>query len=99
MSLVELRASIEQMEAWLSDPCWEPEPERLAQWNVEFQAAARPAEKGEEWQALVARAHEVGRQVEVRILSLTEKLTETKAELSVQARGSRALKGYEASTR
>jgi flagellar hook-associated protein FlgK len=99
MSVVELRASIEQMEAWLSDPSWDPDPERLEQWNDAFQAAATPVEKGEEWRTLVARAHAVGKQVEARILSLSQQLEATKAELVAQERGSRALKGYEASTR
>ena len=43
MSDDRVRAAIEQMEAWLADLTWQPDPEVLAQWNAELQAALAQA--------------------------------------------------------
>lgn len=99
MSEGALRASIEQMEAWVADPIWEPDPEALARWDAGFQAALTQAAKGPDWQDLMARAHAAGRQLETRAMRLAELRDQVKAELDAQERGNRALMGYRASIR
>jgi len=99
MSNPEVRAAIEQMEAWVGDPSWEPDPEALAQWNEAFQAAVARAKKGDDWPDLVARAHAVGQHVEARVTQLTQLRDGMRAELNIQERGDRALKGYGARIR
>jgi len=99
MSDGEVRAVIEQMEAWIGDPSWEPDPESLAQWNAGFQAAVAQAEKGAGWPDLVARAHAVSQHLEARMIRLVQLRDEMRAELGAQERGNRALRGYGASTR
>jgi len=99
MSDGRVRAAIEQMEAWVGDPSWEPDPGALAHWNEAFQMAIAEAGKGDGWSDLVARAHAAGQQVETRLTQLAQLRDAVKAELGVQERGNRALKGYGASTR
>ena len=99
MSQGEVRAAIEQMEAWVGDASWEPDPEALAQWNDAFQAAVAEARKEDGWLDLVARAHAVGQRVEARVTQLTQMRDGMRAELNMQARGDRALKGYGARIR
>lgn len=99
MSNEVLRAAIEQMEAWVADPNWEPDPETLIQWNKEFLAAKVEAKKTEVWPELVERAHALGACVEVRTAQLGKRQDEIKAELDAQGRGNRALQGYGASAR
>ena len=45
MSDARVLTAIEQMEAWLGDQNWEPDPQALGQWNADFQAALAQAEK------------------------------------------------------
>lgn len=99
MSNGQLRAAIERMEAWVADPSWEADPETLAQWNAEFQAAAADVQKGEDWPDLAARGHALARRLEARMNQLARLRDEVRAELDAQERGSRALKGYGANTR
>lgn len=99
MSQGEVRAAIEQMEAWVGDASWEPDPEALAQWNDAFQAAVAEARKEDGWLDLVARAHAVGQQVEARLPQLARLRDAVRAELDTQERGNRALRGYGASAR
>jgi DNA-binding FadR family transcriptional regulator len=54
MSHERLRASIDQMEAWVADPSWEPDPEALARWDADFQTALAHAAKGPDWPDLMA---------------------------------------------
>ena len=94
-----VRAAIEQMEAWLSDVAWEPDPEALALWEEEFRTALAQAEKGSGWAALITRAHEAGRMLEARIEVVVEARDRIKAEVEAQEQGNRALRGYGANTR
>jgi hypothetical protein len=99
MSDARVRAAIEQMEAWIGDPNWEPDPVLLETWNTAYQSAVANAEKGEGWSDLVARAHVLGKELEPRIAHLVRLRDQVKAELDAQGRGNRALIGYGASTR
>ncbi len=99
MSQGVLLASIEQMEAWVADPAWEPASEALARWHADFQAALAQAEKGPDWPELLARAHAAGRQLEIRTMKFAKLRDEMKAELNAYERGDRALRGYRASAR
>lgn len=99
MSDPRVRAAVEQMEAWLADAAWQPDPDELARWDAEFRAAAVQAEKGEGWRELVERAHEAGRRLGVRSEAMAFELNQLKAKLQAQDQGNRALKGYGASSR
>ncbi len=99
MNDLRVRAAVAQMEAWLADTAWQPDPEALAQWDAEFLAAVIQAEKGEGWRELVERAHEAGRRLDDRSEALAAELGLMKVRLQVQDQGNRALKGYGASSR
>lgn len=90
---------IDQMERWIEDPTWNPDPEILAQWNIEFQEAMARADKGPGWGELIKRAHAVGERLEARMVPFVQRRDELKAELDAQERGNRALKGYGAGLR
>ena len=94
-----VRAAIEQMEAWLADSNWEPDPDALAQWNAEFNAALAQAEKDADWPELRARAHAAGHQLEAKKAVFAEVMDRLRAALEGQELGHRALKGYGASAR
>lgn len=99
MSDARVRAAIEQMEAWLADSAWEPDPEALLRWNTEFQAALAQAEKDPGWPELIGRAHAAGELLNARAAALEAERDLVRAELEAQERGNRALRGYGASTR
>ncbi len=99
MSDDRVRAAIEQMEAWLADPAWEPDAEVLAAWDTEFNAAMAVAVRAEGWTGLTDRAHAAGKLLEGRIAVAVEALNRVRAELEAQSRGNRALRGYGAGTR
>ncbi len=99
MSDARVRVAIEQMEAWLADPGWDPEPEALAQWDAEFKAALAAASRGEGWPVLTERAHAAGKLLEARLAVAVEALNQVRMELETQGRGNRALKGYGAGAR
>lgn len=99
MSDLKVLAAIERMEAWMRDPVVAPDPDDLAAWNSEFQAAMATAERGPGWVELVARAQALGGFVESRADLLAAERDAIKLDLDAQARGDRALKGYGASTR
>jgi len=99
MSEARVRVAIEQMEAWLADPAWEPEAEALAQWDAEFKAALAAASRGEGWPVLAERAHAAGKLLEARLAMAVEALDQVRVEMETQGRGNRALKGYGAGVR
>jgi len=99
MSDARVLAAIEQMEAWLGDLNWEPDPEGLVRWNSDFQKALAQAEKAPGWLDLVSRAHAAGQLLEARIAVVAAERDRVRAELAAQERGNRALRGYGASTR
>lgn len=99
MSVQDIRAVLEQMEAWIADPNWEPDPDELALWNTNLQAAKAHAQGDEKWSDLVASAHALARPLEVRLGQLTLRRDEVRAELESLESGKRAIKGYGASIR
>ena len=92
-------AAIVQMETWIADPGWIPDPSALDQWNLEFQNAMDSAEKGPGWQDLVAQAHSLGAKLEARIIPFLGLRDELKAELDAQNLGNAALRAYSAGLR
>lgn len=99
MSDVKVREALEQMEAWLADLNWVPDPDAMAQWDAEFQASLAKAEKGPGWVDLMARAHAAGKQLEGRTVIFTEIRDQLRKDLEAHERGNRALKGYGGSSR
>ena len=99
MSDGRVRAALEQMEAWLADPTWEPDADALARWRAEFQEALAQAEKAAGWPSLIARAHAAGQSLEDRTAPFAKERDRLKALVGGQGRGVQALKGYGASTR
>jgi hypothetical protein len=98
MSDGDLRAAIDQMEGWVSNPDWEPEAEAVTEWNHRLQQAIAHAEKGPDWPALVCRAHAVGQQLAARVERLVQRQAEMRTRLDRQEHGNRALRGYRASS-
>ena len=94
MSDRQLIVAIEQMEAWLANPTWEPDAGALIRWNEAFQAAVAHPEKGEGWPDLVARAHAAGRALDARVGEFAPLQDRRKAALDAQEQGNRALRGY-----
>ncbi len=99
MSDAQLGTTILQMEAWLADATWEPDPDALMRWDAEFKEALACAEKGPGWVGLIARAHSAGRELENRIAAVSAERDQVRAALEGHARGNRALKGYGAISR
>ncbi len=94
-----LRDAIEQMEAWLADMTWDPDPEALAQWELEFRAALAEYKKGSGAIDMIDRAHSAGKLLDARIRSMEDLLVQMRTGLEAQGLGNRALRGYGASTR
>ncbi len=99
MSDAGVRAAVERMEAWLNDPAWEPDPDALTRWDSEFRSALAEAEKGDGWLELAERAHAAGRRLDAKSGEMAKELARLRVELEAQERGSRALRGYGASSR
>ncbi|MFN7959478.1 MAG: hypothetical protein U0P46_14280 [Holophagaceae bacterium] len=99
MSDVRVREAVEQMEAWLEDPAWQPDLETLTRWEDAFRVAVAQAEKNLGWPELVQRAHEAGRRLDERSEAMAAELGQLKVRLQAQDQGNRALKGYGASSR
>jgi hypothetical protein len=99
MSAQEICAALEQMEAWIADPAWDPDPVELARWNTRLLAAKAEAETEAGWPELVARAHALGQPIETRLRHLAQVRDEIRAELEALECGNRAIRSYGASTR
>ncbi len=94
MTNLAFRAALEQMEAWLGDPDWVPDPDALASWNASFQEALAAVEKDAGWETLRARAHAAGRELEHRVEQMTTDQKVRRTGLLALERGGRALRGY-----
>ena len=99
MSDGEVRAAIEALEAWVADAGAPLDPTFLAEWNGRFQSAVASAERGRGWEGLLERAHRLAGQVALRQAAAEEQREAIRTELRQQEQGSRALRGYGASTR
>ena len=99
MSNAGVQAALEEMETWLSDPTWEPEPESLTQWNNRYQKALAQADKAEGWPRLADKAHALGQLLEDRLPPLVQLRNEIKTELKALESGNRAMLGYGAGVR
>jgi hypothetical protein len=99
MSDGRVRAAIEQMEAWLAEPSWDPAPEQLAMWQAEFETAMAGAEKAQGWPELIARAHAAGKLLEARSDAVAAERDRIQKQLASQDLGDRALKRYGAGLR
>lgn len=99
MSDGEVLAAIEQMEAWVGQAAWVPDPGALEVWNTSFLAAMASAEKGPGWADLMARAHAVGRLLEARTGQVEQVYESIKTDMKAQEQGLRALRGYGGNTR
>lgn len=99
MGDAKVREALDRMEAWLSDPAGEFDIPQLTEWNETYLSAVANAERGPEWSALVARAHALGAQLNVRLEPMIRDRDALKTELASFARGTLALKGYGAHSR
>lgn len=94
MSELRVRAAIDQIEGWLADPAWMPDPEALKCWTTDFQVALAEVEKGPDWPAVASRAHAAGKLLEARLMVVAAARDQVKTQLEAQGRGNRALRGY-----
>ena len=99
MSDAKVRAALDQMEAWLSDPSKTIESEEMIQWNNAYFSAVDGAERGPDWQQLVERAHVLGQRLNATLEAMIREREAIRIELDSFARGTRALKGYGSYTR
>lgn len=99
MSDGRVRAAVEQMEAWVNDPAWEPDAEALLCWKAGFLEALAQTEKAKGWSDLIARAHAAGRLLDRRADVVAEERDRLRARLATQDCGNRALRSYGASVR
>lgn len=94
MSDALVQAHLDQLEGWLAEPGWIPDPTAMDAWNAGFLAAAREAERGPGWGDLVARAHALNGRVEAHVASLSQALTALRAELQAHGKADTAMKAY-----
>lgn len=96
MSDQEVITALEAMEQMLlrGDPV---EPQVLADWRKDFDAAVATAERGPAWAEIVARAHRLAGQVDTAAETLSVRRDELRRQLSLQNQGARALQAYKPS--
>lgn len=94
MSDALVRAHLEQLAGWLSDPAWLPEGSALMAWNDGFTAAVRNAERGPGWGSLVAQAHSLNEGLQGRAAALEADMADIRRELQNQGPAHQALKAY-----
>ena len=71
-----------------------PDADYIAEWNKKFNAAAQVADRGPGWEDVVKRAHALEAVVQNRVKGIIYERDQLRQELSNQASGQRALKGY-----
>lgn len=99
MSDQDVLALIQELEQRIGDPAWEPDPAWLQDWNARFRAAEAGAERGPGWEGILQQAHALGARLPAYAEPLRQAAETIRQELSDQARGHRALKGYGSQTR
>jgi len=99
MSDQDLGELLQQMAHWLEAEPFEPGSEFLGLWLEDWARALPTAERGPRWPDLVAQAHALGARVQARTGPLLAQRDTLLAELSLQGRGQRALRGYQTGTR
>lgn len=92
MSDSEVVAALEAMEQLLRGGF--VEPEILAAWQQQFDAALASAERGTGWSPIVARARDLAGRLDAAAELLASQRDQLRKELDLQAQGARALKGY-----
>ncbi|MBI4912748.1 MAG: hypothetical protein HY823_08415 [Acidobacteria bacterium] len=99
MSDEEVLRLIQVLEDRLADDAWIPDPEWLQGWNEGFLRAVGSARRGPGWEGILGRAHALGARLPKVVEAWRESAEEVRRELTDQARGNRALKGYGSQTR
>lgn len=70
----------------------------IAAWHEGYQAAlASCADRGPEWPAIQARARQMAARLDRAAAALVTQQNEIRREMSLKARGARALRGYKPS--
>jgi len=98
MSDTAINSLIVEMESYLLENEL-PDPDYVAEWNTRFHSEVETAERGADWESIVTRAHALGEAIQKRIGGLNQEREQLLHDLSVQAQGQRALKGYSSGTR
>ena len=99
MSDQPVREALHALQAWLDDPSGALDEATLQGLNHTLREALGAAEKGSDWRDLVAQAQVLAGRVAERLGAAEAQRDAIRAELTQQAQGDRALKGYGANTR
>ena len=94
MSDRDLTASLDDLERLLASILDNPDPGAVDAWHLAFKEALAGAEKGPQWSAIVARAHDLGARLDQRMAQLRAIRGAVRQELQARERGKRALHGY-----
>lgn len=95
MSDAQVQAHLDQLERWLSDPGWIPDPSAMALWDAGFHAALATAERGSGWEPLVLQGRALNERLKAHASGLALAMEEIRLELQQQASASQALKAYQ----
>lgn len=95
MSTFAVQQALDQMEAWLADPEWDPDPDALAVWDEGFKSAMKETEGAPDRVPLIERSHRLGKALEARTSRFVEIRDALRVELDAQNLGNRALRGYQ----
>lgn len=94
MSDAGVSRSLDDLERLLERILDAPDPEAVAAWHAAFREQVAGAERGPQWGAIQARAHDLGRKLSERTGQLEALRGAVREELLAQERGRRALEGY-----
>ena len=95
MSDGRIAASLDDLERLLAAMTDDPEPATIAAWHTAFKAALAGAERGSQWPAILARAQELAKRLDLKVDRLTAIRGAIRQELLARAKGSRALSAYQ----